>query len=240
MKYKLPVRTQRAILKIKSGRAACLQRPNTAVLYASQRDLFLKSISEHKDSVPVPVPNDWTNDRPGKLPVHQNTGNVFSESLVDMSSEDYEGISHVTCSCGTSADLIESEGQYVCTSCGLVSGNIYDMVATWHGTHVITKKQVYDYNKHMERHLKPLFGKIEHVYIRKVQAVFPVAYKAFFKIAPNRKNFMSYGFVIRKLLQMMCCDVRKLNIPTVKTPSKVRDCERYWSGMLEIMDLTGL
>lgn len=88
--------------------------------------------------------------------------------------------------------------------------------------------------------MKILSGKIPYVYMRKIRAVFPTLYKTFFEIAPKRHNFMSYGFVLRKLLDVMGVDYSTYDIPTVKTPSKVRQCEAFWKQLVSRVDLKGL
>lgn len=135
---------------------------------------------------------------------------------------------------------MERDGSTVCTLCGYSRGNVYQEPPVWHGTHTIVRKSVYDFRKHAERHLQRLNGTVDGRDIEKVRAVFPVLHEAFFKVAPHRKNFMSYGFVIRKLLRLLDVDTSKLDISSLKTPSKIRDCETYWKGIVARVDLRGI
>lgn len=144
-----------------------------------------------------------------------------------------------TCTCADQ-DQVEKDGCYVCTSCGTITGNVYEVAQAWHGTHTIKTKQCYDFLKYTERKLDCIRGKIPHIYAVKIRAVFPPIYKAFFKIAPERHNFMSYGFVIQKLLDLMQIECPKIKIKPLKTPSKKACHERWWSLILERVDLKGL
>lgn len=110
----------------------------------------------------------------------------------------------------------------------------------WHGTHTIIRQQTYDYLKYLDRHVQKLNGKIPHACMRKIRAVFPSLYRTFFKVAPKRKNFMSYGFVLRKLLGMMRVTYDQALVPTIKTKSKIKACECYWAEILARVDLSGL
>jgi len=143
------------------------------------------------------------------------------------------------CSCEGDTDTVK-DGQYVCTVCGTVKDPVMVAPPVWSGTHTIIRRQAYDYLKYLDRHMTKLNGNVPHRAVEKIRAVFPVLYKGFFKVAPNRKNFMSYGFVLRKLLDAMCVTYSPGLIPTIKTKSRVRACESYWSQILAIVNLSGL
>ena len=55
-----------------------------------------------------------------------------------------------------------------------------------------------------------------------------------FIIARGRKNFMSYPYVIGKLIEAAGVDISQLKLKAIKTPCKVREAEYYWSKILEI------
>lgn len=129
---------------------------------------------------------------------------------------------------------------YVCTRCGLVKDAVQVMAHAWHGTHTIVRKQTYDYLKYLDKHIQKLNGHVPHWSVRKIRSVFPSLHRAFFKVAPNRSNFMAYGFVIRKLLDLMYVTYDPRLIPMVKTKSKVKACNQYWDQMTKLVDLSKL
>lgn len=65
----------------------------------------------------------------------------------------------------------------------------------------------------------------------RVRALFARLYRVFFKLFPKRKNFMSYGFVLRKILIAQGLSEYASSLPTVKTPCKIRECEHAWASM---------
>lgn len=226
MKFKLPVRTRKAI---ESGR-------------------FVNKIKVPRDYIASDAP-----DRPGDVVSTLDFENnddyknitafaidpAYFLNIVKIKNTDGTCRVSNTCPC-SQEDEDETNGLYVCTSCGVIKGPVYVAAHAWHGTHTIIHKQTYDFLKYLDKHMQKMSGKVPHDAIRKIRAVFPRIFNTFFKIAPLRKNFMSYGFVMRKLMDIMKLPYDDRLIPTIKTGSRVRLCESYWTLILTRINLTGL
>ena len=143
--------------------------------------------------------------------------------------------------CPCTSDMeVEKDGLYVCTQCGLVKDPVYVAPCEWHGTHTITHKQYYDPLKYLDKHMRRLAGRVPHDCTRQIRALFPKIFKTFFEVAPLRKNFMSYGFVLRKLLDMMRLPYDDNTVPTIKTPCKVKLCEGYWTMIIHVVNFDSI
>lgn len=140
------------------------------------------------------------------------------------------------CDCGSENTSYE-DGYEVCMSCALVGGSVKAAPPVWHGTHSIIKKHFYDPSNYMKVRLKRLSKGVPGHAMRKLEAVFPTIYRAFFKCVPHRKNFMDYGFVIKRLLELQGLDPERFNIKSVVTPSKIRDCQMYWKLVMCKVDI---
>ena len=220
MKFKLPVRTRRALergsLPRPRGPAGCIGGLDHTPLLGWGAD-------PDGPVWPTPAPLDCA---AVLAQIRRDT---------DGPRTDADG----ACACGTGTEVVK-DGQYVCTKCGIVKDPVCVAAHAWHGTHTIIRQQTYDYLKYLDKHTLKLCGKIPYHCVRKIRAVFPVLYRAFFKVAPKRKNFMSYGFVLRKLLDLMRVPYDHALVPTIKTKSKVKACEGYWDEMLGLVDMSGL
>ncbi len=143
------------------------------------------------------------------------------------------------CPCTSDLEVI-NDGMYVCTRCGLIKDPVYVAPCEWHGTHTIIQKQYYDPLKYLDKHMRKLVGHVPHNCTRQIRALFPKIFKTFFEVAPARKNFMSYGFVLRKLLDMMHLPYDDKTVPTIKTPCKVKLCEGYWTLIIHAVNFDSI
>eukprot|EP00951_Prasinocladus_malaysianus_P017725 scaffold140188_cov33-Prasinocladus_malaysianus.AAC.5 len=133
----------------------------------------------------------------GALPAYLCNIRLPSPYLSHWGKETAAGFSKAKHGCGCGRDFeIESDGFFVCTSCGVLAGPVYKAVPEWHKTSTVVRKTCYNPLSHVNTHLAPLLKDVSSYHAEKIKAVFPQLYKAFFVIAPTRKNFMSYGFVI--------------------------------------------
>ena len=130
--------------------------------------------------------------------------------------------------CKCTFGSFEIDGFETCPACGKVGRPVYAPVPSWHGTCTRSPSKPYNSSTHMNANLSKIKDKISHYHLEKVLAVFPLIFKTFFKIAPKRKNFMSYGFVINKLLLEMGVDTSDMGISMVKTKQKIKENEAYW------------
>lgn len=219
MQYKLPSRTRRALEAGKLCGAPRGEAPYMEEMFRRGGGL-LSVWGEDQDGI---------EGRPGEQ------DGILPTPVVNLYGTDHE-----KWCCAVREFQTVKDGMHVCVLCGLVRGNVYQEPPVWHGTHSIVRKAVYDFRKHVDRHLARISARVCTADLDRIRAVFPNIYKAFFVVAPKRRNFMSYGFVIKKLLLMLGRDVRGLDITVVKTPCKVRDCEKYWRGILERVDLGGI
>lgn len=218
-KYKLPVRTQRMLdagkrpvpRQLSDFPFMCRQTNGTEARQATSPELCL-GLAQHSDE----------------------DSRIFADSAktVCVDGESW--------CCAVPDFQTVKDGMHVCVLCGLTRGNVYVEPPVWHGTHTITIKAKYDFTKHVDRHLSRISAAVRCDDLDRVRAVFPKIYDAFFQVAKHRKNFMSYGFVISKILIMMGIDTKGLDISTVKTPCKIRDCERFWKMVVERVDLSGI
>lgn len=141
-----------------------------------------------------------------------------------------------SCGCDLEFKYIEN-GFELCTSCGFDGRPEYEEMPNWHGLSTKRERVVYNPQTHMNNKLRPLLRHVDSVCSHKIMAVFPAIFKTFFLVAPERKNFMSYGFVIMKLLHMMGVDTANVPIKMIKTKSKLAQCEKYWEKILSRMKL---
>ena len=120
--------------------------------------------------------------------------------------------------------------QATCPDCGWFRylANPEDIAFEKH-TCYVPKSNRYDFKTHLDRHMKPLVkADVPGHVLQRVRGVFPHVYRTFFRLYPKRKNFLSYGFVLRKLLARDDCERYCHLLPTVKTPSKVAEAEAAW------------
>lgn len=127
----------------------------------------------------------------------------------------------------------------VCSTCGLCFPETYiESYARESDARCIPNKNRYDFKTHLHRHLQPLVkaGAPGHV-VKRLQGLFPAIYRAYFRIHPKRKNFTSYGFILRNLLvregMTQYCHV----FPTLKTPSKLEEAQETWAKIRERLGL---
>lgn len=95
------------------------------------------------------------------------------------------------------------------------------------------KTHRYNFKNHLEKHMAPILLHVDHGQLCKMRNLFQRAYRVFFRLYPKRKNFMSYGFTLRKILIRFGLGSLQYSLPTVKTPSKVRECEEAWRRIIE-------
>ena len=129
------------------------------------------------------------------------------------------------------------DGNFTCSRCGLVKQCIYEEMPVWHGLSTKVQGSCYDCKTHLGNHLAPVTRYLDARSIEKIKAVFPLVYKTFFNIAKHRKNFCSYGFVIKKLLEMMGVDCTNIPLKIVKTKAKLRENERYWRDIRSVITI---
>ena len=137
------------------------------------------------------------------------------------------------CGCGT--HVVVSDGFEVCTGCGLCTRPVFEtdamIIPDKTHTHVM---QRYDYMTHLEARIRPIKKQIPFAVYNRIIKVFPYVYQSFFRIAKGRKNFMSYPYVLGKLIKEAGIDDTKLQLKKIKTPCKIADAEFYWSRIMEI------
>ena len=212
MIYKLPVRTQRRLQHLKN-----------AAIYV--RDLPNVNVPETYVETPPS-----TEDCYDPYLVYKT---LRAKSLFDVHIPNGE------CTCGKIHE-VEDQGIYVCTICGITKDPVYVAQNAWNGTHTIFTKQYYDPCKYLDKHLQKCTTTVPHRYLRRIRAIFPQIFRIFFVLVPKRKNFMSYGFVIRKLLDFMGQEYSDITVPTIKTACKIKQCEDYWKLMLGTIDFSHL
>lgn len=130
-----------------------------------------------------------------------------------------------------------SNGCVVCTACGAVKGQAFASVPHWYGSHSEIRKHCYDPGTHMNACLAPLAGAVPSDILLKIKAVFPLVFRGFFRAAPQRKNFLSYPFVIEKLLGMQGVDTSALPLKRVKTRSRLKQNELLWDLTMDEIKL---
>ena len=146
-----------------------------------------------------------------------------------------QALTHATegCDCGT--HLVVSDGFEVCTGCGLCVRPVFEedccVIPDRQHTQIM---QRYDYMTHLEARLSTVKKEIAFAVYNRIIKVFPYVYQSFFIIARGRKNFMSYPYVIGKLIEAAGVDISQLKLKAIKTPCKVREAEYYWAKILEI------
>lgn len=86
---------------------------------------------------------------------------------------------------------------------------------------------------HLDTRLKIVKGKIPYETYHGLVRIFPLVYRTFFQVAKGRKNFMSYPYVIERLLEISGTNTENLNLKKIKTPCKVRDAQYFWQRILE-------
>lgn len=145
----------------------------------------------------------------------------------------------VECTCSKEYEY-DKDGVFVCTLCGLCKDPVYDAPNSWDGTHTVLHKQFYDPCKYLDKHLQKCVSHVPHTTLRKIRAIFPKIFRTFFILVPHRKNFMSYGFVIRKLLDIMKVTYTDATVPTIKTACKIRQCQQWWDTIEASVDLYNL
>lgn len=136
------------------------------------------------------------------------------------------------CECDRAFEF-QIDGCYLCSNCGQVQGSYYEDMPSWHGLSTRGPSTCYDCRTHLANHLAPVTKYIDAWAIEKIKATFPLIYRTFFKIAPTRKNFCSYGFVIKKMLEMMGVPCEHIPLKIVKTKQKLRENENYWTAINE-------
>jgi hypothetical protein len=86
----------------------------------------------------------------------------------------------------------------------------------------------YNFKNHVKKYLKPIRPHVPSYLIDKIEDMFPDILNAFFAIAPRRKNFINYAYVIGLILRDCGINTDGLPIPVLKTPSKVREACDFW------------
>lgn len=140
------------------------------------------------------------------------------------------------CMCGREFEF-RVDGCYLCSVCGQVKGSYYEDMPAWHGLATKGPPTCYDCRTHLANHLAPVTRYLEARYVEKIKAVFPLIYRTFFRVAPHRKNFCSYGFVIRELLRMMHVECGHLPLKIVKTKAKLKENQKYWEDINGLINI---
>ena len=152
------------------------------------------------------------------------------QALVDPSMG-YLPTRNAACRCGTQHTVLV-DGVHTCFQCAIVGQAICtEAPYRTDGARYTPKIHRYDFKNHLDRHMQPIQSLIPGLASRRIRGIFPRIYRVFFKLYPKRKNFMSYGFVLRKLLVAEGLSPDIGNLPTVKTPCKVRECEEAWRAI---------
>jgi hypothetical protein len=87
----------------------------------------------------------------------------------------------------------------------------------------------YNFKNHVQRYLRPIRPYISREMNAIIETLFPDILNAFFAIAPRRKNFISYAYVIGLILREYGYDTAGIPIPVLKTPSKIREACEFWA-----------
>lgn len=146
------------------------------------------------------------------------------------------------CQCNKDSNLgrnIRITQESVCDSCGLCYPEPYvENYAKEQDLRYTPNKNRYDFKTHLHRHLQPLVkaGAPGHV-INRIRGLFPAVYRTYFRIHPKRKNFTSYGFILRNLCVREGLTQYSHVFPTLKTPSKLKEAEETWSKIRERLAL---
>lgn len=126
-----------------------------------------------------------------------------------------------------------SKGTVICTLCATVLCTTYEEAPYRSATARYTPNiHRYDYKTHLHRHLSSVKG-VPNDSMCRVRATFARMYRVFFKLFPKRKNFMSYGFVLRKIMEAQGLSQYTSTLSVVKTPCKIKECEHAWKRMCE-------
>jgi hypothetical protein len=146
----------------------------------------------------------------------------------------YAIISIHECECGHGYE-VEKDGLITCTMCALSKGSVLVDDKVYSAEEMRNQSiQRYDYMTHLEARVKCVKKKVPFAVYNKIVKVFPYVYNSFFKVAKGRKNFMSYPYVIERLLEIGGVETSGLGLKKIKTPCKARDASRFWKGILEI------
>jgi hypothetical protein len=132
-------------------------------------------------------------------------------------------------SCGW-YERVYSGGLLTCTSCGVQDPSTREFVHpdSWESGAEPKPASTYNFKNHVQKYLKPIRSRVPPVFIANIEAIFPDILNAFFSIAPHRKNFISYAYIIGQILREYGFDTEDLPIPTLKTPSKIREAAEFW------------
>jgi hypothetical protein len=183
--------------------------------------------------------HDFLRLQSGYIPL-PNEGRPFEFRPVWCHPDDWARPWHATprCVSGEAAhDWTEVDGIYTCRACGLCGDSVRSENPYCTSPRFTAKQNRYNFMNHLDRHLKPLTENLTVEECRRVRGTFPRVYRVFFKIYPNRKNFMSYGFVLRKIMVREGLERYVSLVPTIKTPSKVRESEEAWRRICERLRL---
>jgi hypothetical protein len=132
-------------------------------------------------------------------------------------------------SCGWH-ERVYSGGLLTCTSCGLQDPSTTQFVQpeSWESGAEPKAASTYNFKNHVQKYLKPIRLYVSSILIDTIEDIFPDILNAFFALAPHRKNFISYAYVIGLILRDYGVNTDGLPIPVLKTPSKVREACDFW------------
>lgn len=159
------------------------------------------------------------------------------QALVDPTMGYLKWRDRERCRCKNTKNI--PRGETVCEVCGLCSREEYtEGYASSDDSRYTPNRNRYDFKTHLHRHLQPLVkaGAPGHV-IRRIQGIFPTIYRTYFRIHPKRKNFTSYGWILRRLCEREGISQYCHVLPTLKTPSKAREAEETWTKIREKLAL---
>lgn len=135
--------------------------------------------------------------------------------------------------------LVVDHGYYICTSCGLDNGP--DLEPSFENMSYMAYAEnmapvpTYVPDVHLERHLFKLDPPLPHEFVTHIREIFPKVYEVFFQICePQRRNFLSYQFVIAELLKMLGVvdPYTEYGIQRLKTPARYKQHAAYWEKIV--------
>lgn len=135
------------------------------------------------------------------------------------------------------------EGQTVCTECGLVYGNVYEipLYVTANSGLTVHRRHFYRPEAYLKTHLRALGKRLPNWAANKLHHVWPYIYKVFRRVISEdkprgtkkkRKNMLCYSYCIQQLLCRWDCDTEGLTFKPLKTVSRRREANRIWTLMV--------
>jgi hypothetical protein len=119
---------------------------------------------------------------------------------------------------------------------------IYDIKKITHSKlrKILKKLKLNRYYEHINHIMNKLNGKKPVILSReleeKLRLMFKEIQEPFQEVCPkNRKNFLSYSYVIRKFLELLGQDIIATHFPTLKSREKLYQQDLIWKGICNIL-----